>query len=287
MNRIGKKLAEELPVRFETPIAKAVDESGRWWLELDPKAAAMIAPITKPMASMDMLNESPSNRYGPYDIVLWNVPPEQLRHLVPENCNWYASLSSYEMSPCWALLLVLEQRWDLPFDGASVADPVISWMGRESSKPKRTSDFDCWVVHASPEWSRSNLQLDPEVACERLLESVQRSQSIAMPSVIHSTVHRWRYAQPHSIADKRLVGQSTPPNRLSPVVASRCLWDPANRMGACGDWLATGGIEGAMSSGVAMAGRVLRWLTEHGAWVASKSIDPRASGGLKQMELFE
>ena len=66
-------------------------------------------------------------------------------------------------------------------------------------------------------------------------------------------------------------------------------------MGACGDWLATSGIasgiasgiEGAMTSGVALAGQVLRWLTQHGAWAIDGHTDRKATGGFKQMELFE
>ena len=292
MNRIGKKLAEELSVHYETPIAKAIEENGRWWLELAPKVTSSRDSIADPMESS---NQPRSNRFGPYDIVLWNTPPEQLIPLVPTTCNWFGDLSSHEMSPCWALMLVLDRRWDLPFDGARVFESEISWMGRESSKPKRSSGFDCWVVHASPEWSRSNLELDPDVARQRLLESVQRSQSIAMPPAIHAVAHRWKYAQPRWIAERSATSQSGPPLRSSLPVASGCFWDPTNRMGACGDWLATSGIasgiasgiEGAMTSGVALAGQVLRWLTQHGAWAIDGNTDRKATGGFKQMELFE
>jgi predicted NAD/FAD-dependent oxidoreductase len=288
MNRIGKKLAEELSVHYETPIAKAIEENGRWWLELAPKVTSSRDSIADPMESS---NQPRSNRFGPYDIVLWNTPPEQLIPLVPTTCNWFGDLSSHEMSPCWALMLVLDRRWGLPFDGARVFESEISWMGRESSKPKRSSGFDCWVVHASPEWSRSNLELDPDVARQRLLESVQRSQSIAMPPAIHAVAHRWKYAQPRWVAEMSATSQSGPPLRSSLPVASGCFWDPTNRMGACGDWLATSGIasgiEGAMTSGVALAGQVLRWLTQHGAWAIDGNTDRKATGGFKQMELFE
>ncbi|MFN7628829.1 MAG: NAD(P)-binding protein [Pirellula sp.] len=288
LNRIGRKLVEGLTVNYESTIAKATEENGRWLLELDPKATVKSDTLARSLATS---SSSRSNRFGPFDIVLWSTPPQQLLPLVPASCNWYGDLSSHEMSPCWALMLVLERRWELPFDGARVFESEISWMGRESSKPKRSSDLDCWVIHASPEWSRSNLELDPDGACQRLLASLQRSQTIEMPPVIHSVAHRWRYAQPRWLTDRSVTSRSTQPMRLAPTVTSHCFWDPANRMGACGDWLApdgiAGGIEGAMSSGVALAGRVLRWLTKHGAWVATGSADRGSSGGFKQMELFE
>lgn len=288
MNRIGKKLVEGLTVHYETPIAKVTQENGRWLLELDPKATVNSDSFSHSVASS---NASRSNCFGPFDIVLWNTPPEQLLPLVPTNCNWYGELSSREMSPCWALILVLDRRWELPFDGARLFESDISWMGRESSKPKRSLDVDCWVIHASTEWSKSNLELDPNVACQRLLESVQRSQSIAMPSVIHAVAHRWRYSQPRKFAEGAITGQPSPSMGSAPSVTLRCLWDPANRIGACGDWLATegisGGIEGAMSSGVALAGQVLRWLTKHGAWDATGNTDRKVVGGFKQLELFE
>ncbi|MBM3966204.1 MAG: hypothetical protein FJ308_14245 [Planctomycetes bacterium] len=112
-----------------------------------------------------------------------------------------------------------------------------------------------------------------------------------MPPVVQAVAHRWRYAYPHWLRDRLITGQPTPSMRLASTVASRCLWDPSNRMGACGDWLVNdgiaGGIEGAMSSGVALAGQVLRWLTQHGTGSRTGGVDRKGTGGYKQMELFE
>jgi len=45
----------------------------------------------------------------------------------------------------------------------------------------------------------------------------------------------------------------------TPLTLDRqCLWDDANRLALCGDWLAGGRIEGAYRSGAAAAGCVLR-----------------------------
>ncbi|MBM3964339.1 MAG: hypothetical protein FJ308_04630, partial [Planctomycetes bacterium] len=210
MSRIGKKLAEGLSVYYEAPIATAIQENGRWLLESEPKAPVKSGSFSASVASS---NSSRSNRRGPFDVVLWSTPPEQLLSLAPATCSWYRDLSSHAMTPCWALMLVLDRRWELPFDGARFFQADISWMGRESSKPKSSSDKDCWVIHASPEWSRSNLELDPDVVSQRLLERVQRSQSIAMPPVVQAVAHRWRYAYPHWLRDRLITGQPTPSMR--------------------------------------------------------------------------
>lgn len=285
MSRIGKKLTEGLSVHYETPIVKAVAENGRWMLESDLGISSPSIPR--------------SNRFGPYDIILWNAPPEQLHSLVPTNCRWQKVLSSHAMAPCWALMLVLERPWELPFDGARVADSEISWMGRESSKPSRSFERDSWVIHASPEWSSSNRELDPETACTRLLEIAKGIQPVPMPQVLHAIAHRWRYAQPRwlmegsgsdgsgQVVRSTLAIEIDSGTSPDPITTSRCLWDPTTRMGACGDWLATGGIEGAMSSGVSLAGKVLTWHTSQGPSLLTPALEARTNNGLKQLKLFE
>jgi hypothetical protein len=55
-----------------------------------------------------------------------------------------------------------------------------------------------------------------------------------VPEPTFARAHRWAYARP-------------------PAPLGEVLWDPARRIGACGDWCRGGRVEGALLSGIALA----------------------------------
>jgi len=61
------------------------------------------------------------------------------------------------------------------------------------------------------------------------------------------------------------------------------LWDEQHRLGACGDWCGGPRVEGALKSGMALAGQVLGSL--HERILASSAAEVNASG-IVQLELF-
>ena len=56
---------------------------------------------------------------------------------------------------------------------------------------------------------------------------------------VHAVAHRWRYALP------------------DPVAPDAALYDAVTQLGAGGDWCGGPRVEGALLSGVALAGRVM------------------------------
>ena len=104
-------------------------------------------------------------------------------------------------------------------------------MGRDSSKPGRPSG-ERWVLHASEEFSRVNLESTAETINELLSSEFEQRFG---GKRAYSTVHRWRYA--------------------SAVRQDGALfeWDEEYALGLCGDALAGEGVEAAWSSAMALS----------------------------------
>ena len=204
---------------------------------------------------------------GFYDLVLWNCPPAQTLKQIPPYCCWGEMLNNVTMVPCWAVMVALEQRWDLPLDGAFVNRGMLSWIARNSSKPSRPDRHDSWVLHSSADWARQNLETPPEQVVELLISEAERVTDCGMPKRLITKAHRWLFSRPlESLPDA-------------------FLWDDDNWLGACGDWCAGPRIECALKSGLSLAGRVLGALHEH----SSTSIDATAprQGQPQQLTLFD
>jgi photolyase PhrII len=181
---------------------------------------------------------------GEFDIVLWNCPPKQVEKMLPQSCDWRTLLSKVEMVPCWAVMLALESRWDAPFDGAFVNNGSLAWIARDSSKPARPQSIDTWVLHSTVAWAGSNLDLSKEAVIASLTQEAERVTGYKMPNASLARAHRWLYSRP---------AESLPQSAL---------WDATSNLGACGDWCGGPRVEGALKSGMALAGKILVSLHE-------------------------
>lgn len=199
---------------------------------------------------------------GVFDIVLWNCPPVQTLKQLPKSCSWHAQLSQVEMVPCWAVMLGAEDRWEVPLDGAFVNQGKLSWISRDSSKPNRPSELEIWVLHSTVKWAKENLEASKEQVIQDLVEEAARVTGRALPKHSLALAHRWLYSRP-----------------AEPLPESS-LWDEKNWLGACGDWCGGPRVEGALKSGVSLAGRILCTLHEN----AITATHPRQP---KQLSLFE
>jgi predicted NAD/FAD-dependent oxidoreductase len=202
---------------------------------------------------------------GEFDVVLWNCPPAQVAKQLPVRCSWRQELSKVEMVPCWAVMLATERRWQVPFDGAFVNQGKLGWIARDSSKPSRSKQVETYVLHSTVAWAKENLELSKEQAIESLIEEAEKATGVAMPDRCIARSHRWLYSRP------------------AVSLTQSSLWDDDRQLGACGDWCGGPRIEGALKSGMSLAGRVLSWL--HEQTIATSGSNGSASSVI-QLELF-
>ncbi len=197
-----------------------------------------------------------------FDLVLVTAPAPQARALLETVAPALAARAADAiMHPVWATMLRFDERHPLPYDAAFVNDSeVLSWMSRDGSKPGRArgsvrgavrgavrdavrgasiggAGADTWVLHARREWSVAHLERDAEFMAAEMVRAFRRLTGL--PEPVHSVAHRWRYAIP------------------DPPLVERALFDPVLALGAAGDWCGGPRVEGAMLSGIALAGRVM------------------------------
>ncbi|MFZ0791630.1 MAG: FAD-dependent oxidoreductase, partial [Chromatiaceae bacterium] len=125
----------------------------------------------------------------------------------------------------------------LPYDGLFFDRCPIAWAARNSSKPGRRGNT--WVVHASPDWTRTRLDVPAEAIAAELTSALATHTGIDPTAVTRQSAHRWLY----SLAE-------------NPLDAG-ALWEPDLGLAVCGDWCLGARIEAAYLSGQAAAGRVL------------------------------
>ena len=173
-----------------------------------------------------------------FDAILLAIPAPQALTLLATAGVQFKPLQAVHYAPCWALMLA--------FYGSAVPTAKfqrfdtgpISWIANDSSKPGRTSDMATFVAHASPEWSRANLEKTPgevmNLLSPALLEYISTTST---PN--YQSAHRWRYALTETPA------------------GFGCFWDAEQKIGACGDWCLGGRVEAAFDSGEAAARAIL------------------------------
>ncbi|MES2524270.1 MAG: FAD-dependent oxidoreductase [Gemmatimonadota bacterium] len=221
MSALGKHMAADLDVVSGATVATLERTGDRWAL-----AATDGTPL------------------GDFDAVLLAVPAPQARALLTVAAPQVAAeAAAAVMHPVWASMLVFESGIRTDWDGAFVNDSrVVSWASRDCSKPRR-SIAETWVIHATREWSAANIESDPATVARQMTDeffSILRSAGVVGTlDPVHVASHRWRYAIPE------------------PVVQGSALYDPVLCVGAAGDWCGGPRVEGAMLSGIALAGRVL------------------------------
>ena len=167
------------------------------------------------------------------DIVFCTTPAPQAADFFAGTHPFQSALSNVEMLPCWALLLAFNKTftpgWETRRD-----EGTLSWIAHNGSKPGRASD--CWVVHASPDWSQDHLELEKPDAAERLRTELEADCG-PLPEASYIAGHRWRYAM------------------VNTPLGLPFLLDANVYLG--GDWTLGPRVECAFDSGTAIARHIL------------------------------
>lgn len=175
---------------------------------------------------------------GPFDVVVVAVPAPQAVPLLPDDALARA-LDGVGASPAWTLMVQLAGEPDVDFVMADVEGSPVARIARDHTKPGRRPDFPAWSVQATPAWSAEHLELEPDDVVPLLLEALREGVGLEPAQVVAANAHRWRYA------------------RVTEPVGESALLSADGTLGVCGDGLLGGGVEEALLSGMAMAGRVL------------------------------
>ena len=174
-----------------------------------------------------------------FDAVAVAVPAPQALTLLGPHGRAFRHLTDVRMSPCWAGLFAFEPALDLGADVRRWTRGPLTWAACDSSKPQRPAGAQCWVVHASADWSRERIDADAHEVAQLLLHEFATATGSRLPAPVHLQAHRWRHA---------LVEQA---------LGLPCLVDEEIAAGACGDWCIAPRVEAAFESGRSLAHSLL------------------------------
>ncbi len=176
---------------------------------------------------------------GAYDVVVIATAAHQVAALCRPVPAIARTAEGVDMTVCWSAMFAFERPLGIPYDAAHVLESPLSWISRyQTSEPH--GGADCWVLHASPEWSQQYAASFRGRVMHALLDAFWEATDLAPSKPAASAVHCWKHAAP-----------------INPI-SEDCLFDAGAALGACGDWCTAPRIEGAVLSGFSMADRVMK-----------------------------
>lgn len=137
---------------------------------------------------------------GPFHAVAVAVPAPKARLLLGRIDELVEPLARVRMSPCWALMVRLDEKLLPEQDVFSDMSEVIRWVARNNTKPGRAAKGETIVIHASPKWSRETEDADPEAVAEELWSEVSHVFGLPPVRPVKMTAHIWH----HGLVDQAL-----------------------------------------------------------------------------------
>ncbi|MBR9826506.1 MAG: NAD(P)-binding protein [Alphaproteobacteria bacterium] len=173
-----------------------------------------------------------------FDAVLLAIPVQQALDLLTEHAGSFSALSEVSIAPSWTVLLGFKKPVPISDDVIRHSGPI-AWAARENARPKRDNKHERWVIQASADWSRDNLEDYGAAVLEVMREAFAEAVGAPLPELIHADAHRWRYA------------------KVETALGQPCLWDKGLGLGLAGDWCLAPRVEAAFLSGRALADAVM------------------------------
>ncbi|MEO1205871.1 MAG: FAD-dependent oxidoreductase [Pseudomonadota bacterium] len=177
-----------------------------------------------------------------FDHLVVTVPAPQVSALLgpyAEPFNDAINAVTYDRS--MVAMLGYPTRVDAPSDLISPEDGPIGFAARDSAKPGRDHNLDCWVIHANAEWSLAHQDDEKASIAHDLLtafEAVVPSAKNEKPAYLEG--HRWRFAI------------------VSHPIGRPCLMDTERALTIAGDYMLGPNAEHAFISGNAAADEIAK-----------------------------
>ncbi|MCK4710530.1 MAG: NAD(P)-binding protein [Gammaproteobacteria bacterium] len=179
---------------------------------------------------------------GLFDIVIIATAANQVANISGVINSITSESEKIDMTTCWSAMFAFDKDLNIPFDSAFVLNSPISWISRFQGVEAESNKEDCWVIHASPEWSLQYAASFRGRVMHALLDAFFEACDVPAIKPVSSNVHCWKHALPIN------------------TMGEDCLFDEDAAIGACGDWCTSPRIEGAILSGFSMADRVMKFI---------------------------
>ncbi|MCF3648732.1 NAD(P)/FAD-dependent oxidoreductase [Synoicihabitans lomoniglobus] len=145
--------------------------------------------------------------------------------------------------PCLALMLILDRPSAVPPEGQEFADGPFRWVVDNVAKGVAQSAPAAITVHLSREFSGAHYSASEAEVFEKVIPALRPLLGEAV--VTARALHRWRFSEP----------AHTHPQK--------CVWLSDMALGFCGDSFGGPRVEGAATSGLALAREIAKTLERH------------------------
>jgi len=220
MADLASHLAEELEVHCRFKALDVSGEKGRWSIIGQRHQSA-----------------------GPFEAVFVACPAYQTAKLLAPYEEFGPLLDKVESRPCLATMVEFEDEVMVDYEAAFVGNGPLAWVCLDSAKPGRTTK-ECWVLHATDEWSEKHLQDPPEQIASLMLSAFAPLSPVELPPVAFCRAHRWRFAYGTAASD------------------STHRFEESLGLGVAGDWCNSPNLDGAYFSGHDLAETYLNSLAK-------------------------
>ena len=167
---------------------------------------------------------------GPFAAVAVAVPaPEASLILGREAPDLADQIGGVRFSPCWALMIRLEEKVLPDYDAYSDMSQVIRWVGRNNKKPGRSSRGEHIVVHASPAWTRETEDAEAEAVAEELWSEVCHLLDLPPVRPQQMGAYLWRHGLVEQPLGETYVLAFGPDGRRGGRLVSRAVGGPGLR----------------------------------------------------------
>jgi len=177
--------------------------------------------------------------HGHFDAVISAAPAQQAVQLLKDCPKMRQAAEQAMPEACWVLIVELKVSETTAVDLFHGSHPVLARCVKNSSKPGRdeNSQTEIWSIEANALWSETQLNNNSEAVALTLLQNFLATTGIEA-ELVNKRCHRWLYCR-------------------YPASEIDFLWDAELKIGACGDWLSCGGLEGAWRSANKLADTIL------------------------------
>ncbi len=227
MTAIAKHLAEGQNIKLGKRIATVEIKDGRWNLTCEDGEAIAATAVVATM---------PAPQFLPLFESAMSTAPTFLK-----------TVKLVKFAPCITIMAGYSNQQEIPHEWQAIActdDPILSWIGLDSSKHSADSSQPVFVFQSTAELARQSLEEhNLEIAGKPLLEQVSYHLAPWFNQPEWWQVHRWHYA---------LVQESLGVACLSTEIPLPLV--------CAGDWCAGENLEGAYQSGCEAAMSLLEML---------------------------
>jgi len=190
------------------------------------------------------LRDEKGESLGVFDAAIVTAPAQQAATLLEAVPRFGNTAKAIKPTPSWVAIIETSGTTDQPEQLIMGQHPILYRCTKESSKPGRSAQEGSaiWSIEANSDWSQVHVDHSKE-DIEALL--TQAFLSVKPQAKIHSVrrCHRWLYSR-HPATDHGM------------------LWDEATHIGACGDWLLGGDLEGAWKSANLLSTTLISYLSK-------------------------